>query len=132
MSDGGEVEAIASSHLPPMSFFWELWPKCFHTNALSITLIHHANCQTCPLSAKMGLPILTRTLWRCGRRDTRQIRGGSARRSRELKQLLFAVGTSPDSGEYYVISIESEDANMSIKKSILTTLAITLIATAPA
>ena len=62
MSDGGEVEAIASSHLPPMSFFWELWPKCFHTNALSITLIHHANCQTCPLSAKMGLPILTRTL----------------------------------------------------------------------
>src|SRR5437899_2381869 len=36
-------------------------------------------------------------------------------------------------GEYYVISIESEDTNMSIRgKSILTTLAITLIATAPA
>ena len=34
--------------------------------------------------------------------------------------------------EYYVISIESEDANMSIRKNILTTLAITLIATAPA
>jgi Ca2+-binding EF-hand superfamily protein len=41
-------------------------------------------------------------------------------------------------GEYYVISIESEDTNMSIRgksirgKSILTTLAITLIATTPA
>ena len=36
-------------------------------------------------------------------------------------------------GEYYVISIESEDTNMSTRgKSILTTLAITLIATAPA
>src|SRR5262249_4456893 len=34
--------------------------------------------------------------------------------------------------EYYVISIESEDANMSIRTNILTTLAITLIATAPA
>ena len=34
--------------------------------------------------------------------------------------------------EYYVISIESEDVNMSIRKNILTTLAITLIATAPA
>jgi len=32
---------------------------------------------------------------------------------------------------YYVISIESEDANMGIRKSILTTLAITLIGTAP-
>jgi len=31
-----------------------------------------------------------------------------------------------------VISIESEDANMSIRRSILTTLAITLIGTAPA
>jgi len=30
-----------------------------------------------------------------------------------------------------VISIESEDANMGIRKSILTTLAITLIGTAP-
>jgi Ca2+-binding EF-hand superfamily protein len=37
----------------------------------------------------------------------------------------------PDSGEYYVISNESEDANMGIRKSILTTLAITLIGTAP-
>src|SRR5215831_11107530 len=36
-------------------------------------------------------------------------------------------------GEYYVISIESEDTNMSIRgKSILITLAITLIGTAPA
>jgi Ca2+-binding EF-hand superfamily protein len=35
-------------------------------------------------------------------------------------------------GEYYVISIESEDANMSIRKSILTILAITLIGTTPA
>src|SRR5262249_41499269 len=35
-------------------------------------------------------------------------------------------------GGYDVISIESEDANMSIRRSILTTLAITLIATAPA
>jgi Ca2+-binding EF-hand superfamily protein len=54
------------------------------------------------------------------------------RKPRELKQLFFAVGASPDSGEYYVISIQSEDANMSIRKSILTTLAVTLIATAPA
>jgi EF hand domain-containing protein len=46
--------------------------------------------------------------------------------------LLSAVGTSPDSGEYYVISIESEDANMGIRKSILTTLAVALIGTAPA
>src|SRR6478752_8450219 len=36
-------------------------------------------------------------------------------------------------GEYYVISLESEDMNMSIRaKSIVTTLALTLIATAPA
>jgi Ca2+-binding EF-hand superfamily protein len=36
-------------------------------------------------------------------------------------------------GEYYVISIESEDTNMSIRgKSILTALAVTLIATTPA
>src|SRR5262249_43012987 len=36
-------------------------------------------------------------------------------------------------GEYYVISIESEDTNMSIRgKSILTTFAISLIATTPA
>ena len=36
-------------------------------------------------------------------------------------------------GEYYVISPESEDMNMSIRaKSIVTTLALTLIATAPA
>ena len=36
-------------------------------------------------------------------------------------------------GEYYVISIKSEDTNMSIRgKSILTTLAVTLIATTPA
>src|SRR5262252_3890301 len=34
--------------------------------------------------------------------------------------------------EYYVISIESEDVNMRIRKNILMTLAITLIATAPA
>ena len=34
--------------------------------------------------------------------------------------------------EYYVISIESEDVNMRIRNSILMTLAITLIATAPA
>ena len=34
--------------------------------------------------------------------------------------------------EYYVTSIESEDVNMSIRKNILMTLAITLIATAPA
>jgi Ca2+-binding EF-hand superfamily protein len=34
--------------------------------------------------------------------------------------------------EYYVISIESEEVNMSIRTNILTTLAITLIATAPA
>jgi Ca2+-binding EF-hand superfamily protein len=36
-------------------------------------------------------------------------------------------------GEYYVISIGSEDTNMSIRgKSVLTTLAVTLIATTPA
>ena len=36
-------------------------------------------------------------------------------------------------GEYYVISLESEDTNMSIRgKSIFATLAIMLIATAPA
>jgi hypothetical protein len=35
-------------------------------------------------------------------------------------------------GEYYVISIESEEVNMSIRKNILITLAVTLIATAPA
>jgi Ca2+-binding EF-hand superfamily protein len=34
--------------------------------------------------------------------------------------------------EYYVISIESEDVNMRIRKNILMTLAIMLIATAPA
>src|SRR5262249_33248678 len=34
--------------------------------------------------------------------------------------------------EYYVISIESEDVNMRIRKNIVMTLAITLIATAPA
>jgi hypothetical protein len=62
MSDGDEVEAIASSHLPPMSFFWELWPKCCHTHAPT-----HVTGPSCKLSIPpylrptMVLPILVGT-----------------------------------------------------------------------
>src|SRR5215510_3695977 len=129
MSYGDEVEAIALPHLPTMDF---PGPKCCHPRAPRMTLVRHANCQACPSEPPDGLLTFTRTSGVCGRRDTPQTRGTSARRPRELKQLFFAVGTSRDSGEYYVISIQSEDANMSIRKSILTTLAVALIGTAPA
>jgi hypothetical protein len=48
MSNGDEVEAIASSHLRPMRFFWELLPKCCDTHARHMALVHHANCRTFP------------------------------------------------------------------------------------
>jgi Ca2+-binding EF-hand superfamily protein len=65
---------------------------------------------------------------------TRDITGEAVSK---LKKAPRALASEPARAsrrwaEYYVISIESEDANMSIRKNILTTLAITLIATAPA
>src|SRR5262249_4760555 len=59
------------------------------------------------------------------------------RRSQNSSRLLESLPSelsraSRPWAEYYVISIESEDADMSIRKNILTTLAITVIATAPA
>jgi len=62
MSDGDEVEAIASSHLPPMSLFWELLPKCCDTHAPM-----HVTGPSCKLSnipsrrPMMVLPILVGT-----------------------------------------------------------------------
>jgi hypothetical protein len=62
MSDGDEVEAIASSHLPPMNLFWELLPKCCDTHAPT-----HVTGPSCKLSnipsrrSMMVLPILVGT-----------------------------------------------------------------------
>src|SRR5215831_17582081 len=85
-------------------------------------------------------------IWQCGPRDTRCKRPAGmlpsprtsgrlpgispARRSQDLINRRRAPHVR---GEYDVISIESEDMDMSIRgKSILTTLAIALIGTAPA
>ena len=54
MSDGDEVEAIASSHLPPMNLFWELLPKCGYTHAPT-----HVTDPSCKLS---NIPYLRRTM----------------------------------------------------------------------
>ena len=57
-----EVEAIASSHLPPMNLFCELLPKCCHTHAPT-----HVTGPSCKLSnipsrrPMMVLPILAGT-----------------------------------------------------------------------
>jgi len=93
------------------------------------------------------LPIRIGNIWQCGRGDTRYGRPSPGRqaaypghhrrgglRTREGPRALASelARASRLWAEYYVISIESEDADMSIRTNILTTVAITLIATAPA
>ena len=97
------------------------------------------------------LPIPIGNIWQCGRGDTPcrrppgcpprtsgRLPGTSpARRPQSSRRRLEHwrrswVRASRVWEEYYVISIESEDVNMRIRKNILMTLAITLIATAPA
>ena len=62
MSDGDEVEAIASSHLPPMNLFCELLPKCCDTHAP--TQVTGPSCKLSNIPSRrsmMVLPILVGT-----------------------------------------------------------------------
>src|SRR5262245_8336112 len=84
----------------------------------------------------MVLPLLVGTSGRCGRGDTRQAPGWQPGHGRQSvsRPSSFAVGTARRNGMRRLIcDPQSEDVNMSIRgKTVLITLAITLIGTAPA
>src|SRR5262249_2330918 len=135
LPDGDEVEAIAPSHLSPMDFSGNCMPKCCHTHAPMHVTGPSRKLSNIPyLRPTMVLPILVGTSGRCCRRDTRQALGWEHGRQSVSRPSSFAVGTARRNGMRRLIcDPPSEDVNMSIRgKTVLITLAITLIGTAPA
>src|SRR5262245_31694179 len=137
LPDGDEVEANCSSHLSPMDFSGNCMPKCCHTHApthvtgpsrkLSKTsyrvprwfcqfLLEHQGAVAAGTHVKPGA-------WQPGHGRQSVSRPSS-----------FTVGTTRRNGTRRLIcDPPSEDVNMSIRgKTVLITLAITLIGTAPA
>src|SRR5258708_7486951 len=65
--DDDAVEAICLSRYFPIDFSGNCVPNCFHTHALRMALVHHANSRSIITTA---LPILVRKIWQCGPPDT--------------------------------------------------------------